>query len=89
MAHYDKYGNITVENDNGTHPLNDSDEPIFMFRAQDALLVPLLARYKNMRVQAVPDGSDPPYEWLTDLDAHVERILTWQQENPDRVKLPD
>lgn len=89
MAHDDKYGEITIENDSEAHPLNGSDEPIFLFRAQDSLLVPLLARYRNLRLQALGDGDAPPSEWLANLDEHVQRILDWQTVNADRIKLPD
>lgn len=66
------------------------DEPIFIFRARDPLTVPMLARYKNMRVQTIPegaDGADLPIEWMESLDARTEEFRTWQSENP--TKLPD
>ena len=89
MAKDRKYGEVTLETDSQNHPLNGSDEPIFLFRAQDSLLVPLLARYRNLREAAVPDGEPGPVEWYEHLDAHVQRILDWQAANADRVKLPD
>lgn len=89
MALDEKYGDVTVENDSETSPLNGSEEPVFLFRAQDKLLVPLLARYRNLRRQAVQDGQSEPMEWLADLDARIEGIQSWQENNADRVKLPD
>jgi hypothetical protein len=84
-----KYGIVTVEHEPHT-PLNDSDEPVIVFRAQDKLSVPMLARYENLYVQAQPDSFNPDEdEFVQKVRSVREEFLRWQGENADKVKLPD
>lgn len=94
-----KYGRVTVEhgdkihgsdNDGKAVPLNESDEPVMVFRAQDKLTVPLLARYENLYVATQPDNFDADTDpFVIGLRTAREEFQKWQQANPDKVKLPD
>jgi hypothetical protein len=74
-----KYGVVTTE-----HGEIPDDEPVVVFRARDALLPALLAKYQQMCLEA---GSPPRhYELISESLASVE---SWQRANPDRVRTPD
>lgn len=74
-----KYGVVTTEH--GDIP---PDEPVIVFRARDILLPELLDDYISLCEFA---GS--PQRHMDLVAAHQERILTWQDNNPDKVRRPD
>lgn len=79
MAHDRKYGQVTLER--GTI---GEDEPVMVFRAQDALLPELIAYYHFLCMR---DGTDMEH---LKVIAHRHRdILVWQDEHPLQVKIPD
>lgn len=82
-----KYGQVTLEN----RPESmEEDEPVIVFRAQDALAVPLLARYENLYTQAQPDGFDADADpFVTAIRNQRERFHEWQQAHADQTRLPD
>jgi hypothetical protein len=82
-----KYGQVTLEN----HPESmGEDEPVIVFRAQDKLVVPLLARYENLYVATQPDGFDADADpFVNAVREQRARFHEWQQANPDKTKLPD
>ena len=58
------------------------DEPWWVFRAKDKLAIPAIQAYRALAVAA---GLDP--QFINEIDAHIQRILTWQYEHG--TKLPD
>lgn len=60
------------------------DEPIFIVRAQDGLSRAILKRY--MEVSEITSRDD---DFLDELYELSETFYTWQQNNADKVKLPD
>lgn len=82
-----KYGKVTLEHKPDSM---EDDEPVVVFRAQDKLLVPLLARYENLNTAAKPDGFDPDQDEFTQQARDtVVAIAKWQAKHADKVKLPD
>jgi hypothetical protein len=66
------------------------DEPVMVFRAQDKLTVPLMARYENLYVATQPDGFDADNDpFMNSVRAQRDAFHEWQQANPDKTKLPD
>ena len=69
-------------------------EPIFILRAQDIVSVDVLNEYAwavyDHRVDAKDEIVDRKTDtFLAEIDAERERFKQWQDENPDRVKIPD
>jgi hypothetical protein len=67
-------------------------EPVFILRAQDRFSVPTIQRYalfaKGVEpTTEVPHPFDP--EWLSQVDGVIDMFTVWQQQNPEKVKLPD
>lgn len=74
-----KYG--TMENFlSKLHP----DEPWFVFRAQDTLLPAILKHYAELlhEAKAEPD-------MIGGILIFEEKVRAWQQDNKDKVKVPD
>lgn len=70
-----KYGHVTLENgDVG------EDELVFVFRAQDALLVQTLQEYRRMCQE-----SGSPDVHLENIDHNIQAIDQWQQGNYSQV----
>jgi len=79
MAKDAKYGDIQV-----SHGTIDEDEPVVLFRAQDAHLPVLLRIYESI---CMAHGS--PWEHTESVDAARRKVEDWQAAHGDRVKLPD
>ena len=79
MAIDHKYGHITTE-----HPGPDDDEPVMLFRAQDALLPALISHY---RLLCQAHGC--PQHHIDAIDANMIKITRWQQNNARRVRMPN
>lgn len=79
MAIDKKYGRVTVENGN----IGD-DEPVVVFRAQDALLPKLLAYYHLFCLRA---GS-PRHHLSAVLDAR-DAVVEWQETHRSKVPTSD
>ena len=60
------------------------DEPLILFRGKDKLLPQLLSHYKQLCQNA---GSHQQH--LEDIDSLVKNIYSWQEQNQDKVKIPD
>lgn len=75
MAIDGKYGRVTLER--GTI---GEDEPVVVFRAQDAMLMDVLQHYRELCVAA---GS--PERHLTAIDAAATAVNVWQAEHPTQV----
>lgn len=75
MGYDRKYGRVTLER--GT--IGD-DEPVMVFRAQDALAPAMMAVYYELCELA---GS--PQHHLAGVAAAREAFLDWQQANPTKV----
>ena len=73
-----KYGVVTTE-----HGEIPDDEPVIMFRARDALTLGVLAHYLKLC-----DGISP-VRHLRIIAENLARFAQWQEEHPDRVKIPD
>lgn len=89
MANDLKYGRITAEHGGRVHgkpgvPLNESDEPVFVLRAQDVTSGATLAEYRR---QSETYGASP--EHLASLDEAIQAFARWQDENAALVKVPD
>lgn len=69
-----KYGQITVEHERRI-PIA-GDEPVFLFRAKDRLLLELLDKYREL---CVADGCLP--EHLAGIAAARESVAAWQEQN--------
>jgi hypothetical protein len=76
-----KYGEVTLEHKPDS--LTD-DEPVIVFRAQDGITKHLLHQYREDCVQA---GCTRAH--IDMVDAAANRFEEWQDENPERVKIPD
>ncbi len=59
------------------------DEELILFRAHDKLLVPLLEHYKQLCIDA---GSLEEHLGL--LDKRIKAIVSWQEANQDKLKVP-
>jgi hypothetical protein len=58
------------------------DEPCWVFRAKDALALAAIVAYR-----AMAEGVALPPEFLADIDAHIDRIRSWQERHG--AKMPD
>lgn len=74
-----KYGKVTTE----LKEIPD-DEPVIVFRAQDKTVPGLLQMYRQACM-----GAGSPYWHLQKIEDTRQRIVEWQKENSDRVKVPD
>jgi hypothetical protein len=74
-----KYGKVTTEY--GEIP---GDEPVILFRGRDRLVPEMLAHYILLCEQA---GS--PGRHLDLARGCRQKIMGWQAEHPDRVRVPD
>jgi hypothetical protein len=79
MAQDGKYGKVTLEN--GSVP---DDEPVMVFRAQDALLPELIAEYIKLCIRA---GS--PAHHIDLVVARLEEIRDWQKDHKTQVPRSD
>lgn len=79
MGYDGKYGRVTTEH--GDIP---DDEPVIVFRGRDVILPELLGRYAAL---CEIHGSSAEHVHLV-LDTS-DRIEQWQNDHPDRVKVPD
>jgi hypothetical protein len=73
-----KYGRVTVEHVR-ERPIGE-DEPVFLFRAQDELLLKVLIHYHDLCKQA---GSPPDH--LNGIVTEIMRIKAWQDTNYTRT----
>lgn len=78
MGYDGKYGRVTVER--GTI---GEDEPVIVFRAQDALACPLISAYYKLC-----EGR-ARIEHLAAIEQAYSRFADWQEAHPDQVKVPD
>ena len=60
------------------------DEPLILFRGKDKLLPRLLEQYK----QLCQDGGSPQGQ-IELLQQRIDEIKVWQDNNQDKVKIPD
>jgi hypothetical protein len=60
------------------------DEPLVLFRAKDKLLPALLVQYRQLCQDA---GS--PQQQVEAVDELIKSVETWQEQNQDKVKIPD
>lgn len=79
MAIDKKYGRVTLER--GTI---GEDEPVFVFRAQDELLLPVLNVYMQLALVA---GS--PTRHIAAIVDNFETIESWQASNPTKIPSSD
>jgi hypothetical protein len=89
MAYDRKYGEITAEHGDVVHgepgvPLNESDEPVFIIRAQDACAVDAVLRYRG-----AAEDKGASEELLYAVEEAAGAISEWQEAHPDQVKVPD
>lgn len=89
MARDAKYGTITAEHGDRVHgkpgvPLNESDEPVFVLRAQDVTSCAVLAEYRR---QSEAHGADT--EHLAAIAEVQAEFAWWQEEHAGLVKVPD
>lgn len=75
MAIDNKYGKVTLER--GTI---GEDEPVVVFRAQDALLPKVLAYY---HLFCLREGS--PQNHLDNILLARNRVMHWQENNPSKI----
>lgn len=59
------------------------EEPLFLFRAQDKLLLQLLEDYMQLCIEA---GS--PDQHLGSLKQTMDTIKAWQEANADKLRVP-
>jgi hypothetical protein len=79
MAVDGKYGHVTLERgDVG------EDEPVVVFRAQDAILPDVLRYY---RLRCAEQGS--PQHHLNLLEETIRRVRGWQEGHPTKVPTSD
>lgn len=74
-----KYGRVTIE-----HGDIGEDEPVVVFRAQDALLPKVLMYYHLFCMKA-----ESPRHHLDAIVTSLERVRFWQHHNPSRVRTPN
>lgn len=89
MAYCLKYGRITGEYGDVVHgspgvALNESDEPLFLIRAQDIAAVPAVKAYME---RARDTGASR--KMLNGVQDSIVAITEWQAANPERLKVPD
>lgn len=73
-----KYGKITTER--GTIP---DGEPVFLLRAQDALMCPTLSAYHSACEKA-----GAPQQHLEGIERAYTQAADWQESHPELVKTP-
>ncbi len=71
-------GSITKQDGTPIPP----DEPLFLFRAQDELLLEVLTYYRALRAK-----KGASQEALNRMDEQVERIRTWQESHHTQLPL--
>lgn len=71
-----KYGRVTLENQRNV----GDDEPVFVFRAQDALLPAVLAFY----LKACRNNGSPTRH-TTAVEHALDRVITWQEIHPTKI----
>lgn len=79
MAIDAKYGRVTLE-----HGTIGEDEPVVVFRAQDALLPKVLMYYHLFCLKA---GS--PARHLAAILGALDRVKAWQADNPSKTPSSD
>jgi hypothetical protein len=79
MGYDSKYGKVTTEH--GDIP---ADEPVIVFRARDALTVPMLKFYAQLCQE---EGSPPRHVDL--VRSTRDTFQCWQNDHPDQVRTPD
>lgn len=79
MAIDTKYGRVTLE-----RGAIGEDEPVVVFRAQDALLPKVLAYYHLFCMKA---GS--PRRHLDRILSARDAVIAWQQDNPTKTPSSD
>lgn len=79
MGYDRKYGKVTLEK----REIPD-DEPMLVFRGRDRVLVDVIEAYAEL----ARDAGSPP-EHIDFVLQTAKEIRDWQQENPDRVRIPD
>lgn len=61
----------------------DSDEPIFVLRAQDATAIATIRFWQSLNPQL-------GFERTQELEEHINNFEHWQHHmHPERVKMPD
>ena len=58
-----------------------ADEPVFLFRAQDKFMLPILKKYLSLL------GDEPDTPLVIAILKHMARTVEWQAVNP--IKEPD
>lgn len=74
-------------NERNAKIIKDAEEqniPIFVFVAKDSLSTQVLNFYANLA-----EDSDCDEQFVADVDTELDKFTTWQEVNPDKVKLPD
>lgn len=89
MAYDDKYGVITAERGNIVHgrsgvPLNESDEPVFIIRAQDVIGPAAVLEYAKLA-----ELIGATHEHVDAVREVVKNMQYWRRMNPNLVKVPD
>jgi len=79
MPHDTKYGRVTLE----LGSVGD-DEPVFVFRGQDAMLPAIIDEYERLCRRA---GS--PERHFAQIDKARQQISDWQRTHPVRVPRSD
>lgn len=78
MAAENKYGQVTTSQ--GEIP---EDEPVFLFRARDALLPKVLNYYEHICREHGAPGSH-----IAAINDRAKEITSWQLDHQDRVHTP-
>jgi hypothetical protein len=79
MGYDGKYGRVSLQY--GEIP---DDEPVIVFRARDTNTRAVLAHYLKLCDQG---GSPVRHQRL--IAEALHRFTRWQEENPDKVRVPD
>lgn len=74
-----KYGQVTTEF--GDIP---AEEPVIVFRARDVITPELLLNYLNLCII-----HESPQRHLDLIQGTIQLFKAWQEDNPDKVKIPD
>ena len=74
-----KYGRVSTERGS-----IGEDEPVIVFRAQDATTPDLIEAYRDLCIQA---GS--PQHHIDLINATLWRFVRWQQDHPTKVPSSD
>lgn len=82
MARDLKYGRVTVEFDSEERPLNGSDEPVFILRAQDLTALFAIASYEtHQRIDANLATAEGAREAMAAFEL-------FKREHPELMKKP-